>query len=144
MWRKGNHFTLLVGMQTSTATMENCGDFLLQYSWPWRIPMERSLVGDSPWGHGVRQDWATKYSTAPPWKLYSTYTIFDFTNWLNQHLPILPIQKNIKQYILIKVPLVFVTVFSNLYFDINSFSRSGYHKCPNFSKYQGHVFTSTL
>ena len=26
--RKGNPLTLLVGMQTSTATMENCGDFL--------------------------------------------------------------------------------------------------------------------
>ena len=29
VWRKGNPLTLLVGMQTSTATMENkCGDFL--------------------------------------------------------------------------------------------------------------------
>ena len=28
MWRKGNPLTLLVGMQTSTATMENCGYFL--------------------------------------------------------------------------------------------------------------------
>ena len=28
VWRKGNPLTLLVGMQTSTAAMENCGDFL--------------------------------------------------------------------------------------------------------------------
>ena len=28
MWRKGNPLTLLVGMQTSTATMENSGDSL--------------------------------------------------------------------------------------------------------------------
>ena len=28
VWRKGNPLTLLVGMQTSTATMENSGDSL--------------------------------------------------------------------------------------------------------------------
>ena len=28
VWRKGNPFTLLVGMQTSTATMENSADSL--------------------------------------------------------------------------------------------------------------------
>ena len=28
VWRKGNHLTLLVGMQTSTATMENSVRFL--------------------------------------------------------------------------------------------------------------------
>ena len=28
VWRKGNHLTLLVGMQTSTATMENSAEIL--------------------------------------------------------------------------------------------------------------------
>ena len=37
VWRKGNPLTPLVGMQTSTATMENCGDSLkkLQVELPY-------------------------------------------------------------------------------------------------------------
>ena len=29
----------------------------------WRIPMDRSLAGYSPWGHKVRHEWAAKHST---------------------------------------------------------------------------------
>ena len=68
MWRKGNPLTLLVGVQTSTATMENSVETLvaqrlkrlpaMQETWVrslgWEDPLEKgkathsSLVGE-PW-----------------------------------------------------------------------------------------------
>ena len=58
VWRKGNPLTLLVGMQTSTATMENSMEISLKTGTRTPTPVflpgeshgQKSLVGCSPWG----------------------------------------------------------------------------------------------
>ena len=51
--RKGNPLTLLVGMQTSTATMENCGDSLNTGN---RTAIPVHSKEDQPWDLFGRND----------------------------------------------------------------------------------------
>ena len=54
VWRKGNPLTLLVGMQTSTATMENCMEI------PWKTGSRTAIWPSNPTaGHTHRgnQNW---------------------------------------------------------------------------------------
>ena len=39
MWRKGNSLTLLVGIQSTTATMENSGDSLIELPYDPALPL---------------------------------------------------------------------------------------------------------
>ena len=53
MWRKGNPLTLLVGMQTSTATMENSVEIPLKTGNRTAIRPSNPTAGHTHWGTHV-------------------------------------------------------------------------------------------
>ena len=73
VWRKGNPPTLLVGMQTSTATMENSGRFLkkLQIELPYDPAV--TLLGIHTEETRIERDTCTPMFIAAPFRIARTW-----------------------------------------------------------------------
>ena len=56
VWRKGNPLTLLVGMQTSTATMENSVEIPLKTANRTALWPNNSTAGHTHWGNRIERD----------------------------------------------------------------------------------------